>query len=362
MTPVTAPPSSPPGNPGRTALRKFSHHSTQPAQDLYPGMSNQPSNGTRRIILGEERVFYDGYWIKAYKPPGDTLETKRRLIHALTRRLFNHVEHGINIPGSRLGEARAAYLSETDADRKRVNGAMLAGALFNRAADIFTCLVDLQSAGVDIGPDNSLMRDCGQCLLDALELGKTVRHRGGDEGIDELWGEPFKAFSMTIEDFYDSRYLKIALTMRDIDRIAVVLKETFARSRQITEIDATIDDLADAAKRKCEILRTDPAIFDVWPAFVVAVERLGRITPELPPDANAEATREAMEGVALLREGTELMGFIVRARVPMPKSTLEFIERCHRFRLAFFAPPSSAHDAETTSPPSASCKGDLDKV
>jgi hypothetical protein len=69
-----------------------------------------------------------------------------------------------------------------------------------------------------------------------------------------------------------------------------------------------------------------------------------------------------MEGVALLREGTELMGFIVRARVPMPKSTLEFIQRCHRFRLAFFDPPPSAHDAETTSPLSASCKGDLDKV
>jgi hypothetical protein len=99
---------------------------------------------------------------------------------------------------------------------------MLAGALFNRAADIFTCLVDLQSAGVEIGPDNSLMRECGHCLLEALELGKMVRHRRGDEGIDELWGEPFKAFSMTIEDFYDSRYLKIAMTMRDIDRIAAV--------------------------------------------------------------------------------------------------------------------------------------------
>jgi hypothetical protein len=322
-------------------------------------MSKQPDNGTRRLILGEERVFYDGYWIKSYEPPGDTLETKRRLIQALTRRLFNHVEHGINIPGSRLEEARAAYTSETDAERKRVNGAMLAGALFNRAADIFTCLVDLQSAGVAIAPDNSLMRECGQCLLEALDLGKMVRHRGGDEGIDELWGEPFKAFSMTIEDFYDSRYLKIAMTMRDIDRIAAELKETFARSRQLAGLDPKIDALADAAKRKCEILRTDPAIFDVWPAFVVAVDRLGRITPVLPRDASADATREAMEGIALLREGTELMGFIVRARVPMPKSTHALIERCRRFRLSFFGPPPSGTDTETTRPPSASCQSDL---
>ena len=321
-------------------------------------MPTQPKNGARRIILDEERVFYDGYWIKSYKPPGDTLETKRRLIQALTRRLFNHVEHGINIPGSRLEEARAAYTSETDPERKRVNGAMLAGALFNRAADIFTCLVDLQSAGVEIGPDSSLMRDCGDCLLEALELGKMVRHRSGDEGIDELWGEPFKAFSMTIEDFYDSRYLKIAMTMRDIDRIATVLKDTFACSRQMTDIDPKIDALAEAAKRKCEILRTDPAIFDVWPTFAVAMDRLARMAPVLPCDASATATREAMDAVALLRDGTELIGSIVRARVPMPKSTLEFIDRCALFRLNFFGSPSSPTDAQTERLPPASYRED----
>ncbi|RKT44588.1 hypothetical protein [Thiocapsa rosea] len=319
-------------------------------------MPTQPENGRRRIILDEERVFYDGYWIKSYKPPGDTLETKRRLIQALTRRLFNHVEHGINIPGSRLDEARLAYTSETDPERKRVNGAMLAGALFNRAADIFTCLVDLQAAGVEIGADNSLMRECGDCLLQALELGKLVRHRSGDEGIDELWGEPFKAFSMTIEDFYDSRYLKIAMTMRDIDRIATVLKDTFAGSRQMTDIDPKIDALADAAKRKCEILRTDPAIFDVWPTFAVAMDRLGRMAPVLPCDASATATREAMDAVALLRDGTELIGSIVRARVPMPKSTREFIDRCLVFRVTFFGPPAGLTDAETSRLLPASCQ------
>ncbi|MFB1487540.1 MULTISPECIES: hypothetical protein [unclassified Thiocapsa] len=321
-------------------------------------MPTQPKNGTRRIILDEERVYYDGYWIKSYEPPRDTLETKRRLIQALTRRLFNHVEHGINIPGSRLEEARAAYTSETDPERKRVNGAMLAGALFNRAADIFTCLVDLQSAGVAIGPDNSLMRECGDGLVEALELGKMVRHRSGDEGIDELWGEPFKAFSMSIEDFYDSRYLKIAMTMRDIDRIATILKDTFAGTRQLTDIDPKIDALADAAKRKCEILRTDPAIFDVWPTFAVAMDRLARTAPVLPGNASAAATREAMDAVALLREGTELIGSVVRARVPMPKSTREFIDRCNVFRLTFFDAPAGAIESKTTRAPLASCPDD----
>jgi hypothetical protein len=307
-------------------------------RDIDRAMCTQPTNGSRGRIGGEERVFYDGYWIKAYEPPKDTLATKRGLIQALTRRLFNHVEHGINIPGARLAEARAAFESEQDEARKRVNGAMLAGALFNRAADIFTCLVDLQSAGVEIGPENSLMRECGQCLLEALELGRMVRHRGGDEGIDELWGEPFKAFSMSVEDFYESRYIKIAMTMRDIDLIAEVLKETFVRGLAINGVELRIDEMADAAKRKCEILRTDPAIFEVWPAFAVASDALRQVTLPLPPNASACDTREAIEGVQLLRQGVDLISDIVRARVPMPKSTRDYIARCERYQRMFIAP------------------------
>ncbi|GHT97458.1 hypothetical protein FACS1894154_00870 [Betaproteobacteria bacterium] len=100
-------------------------------------------NGTLRIENDIKRVFYDGYWIKAYDPPADSLRAKKTLIQALTRRLFNHVEHGINIPGKRLGEARRAYEEEQIPANKRVKGAMLAGALFNRATDIFTKLVEL---------------------------------------------------------------------------------------------------------------------------------------------------------------------------------------------------------------------------
>jgi hypothetical protein len=63
-------------------------------------------DGAKRAIDGEWRVHYGGYWIKAYDAPADSLSAKRILIEALTRRLFNHVEHGINIPGRRLGEAK----------------------------------------------------------------------------------------------------------------------------------------------------------------------------------------------------------------------------------------------------------------
>ena len=56
--------------------------------------------GTKRMIDGRLRVFYYGYWIKEYEAPADTLQAKKWLLEALTRRLFNHVEHGINVPVS----------------------------------------------------------------------------------------------------------------------------------------------------------------------------------------------------------------------------------------------------------------------
>lgn len=290
------------------------------------------ANGTKRLIDGVERVFYDGYWIKAYEPPADTLRAKRQLIEGLTRRLFNHVEHGINIPGKRLNEARQAFEEESDAERKRVKGAMLAGALFNRATDIFTKLMELQELGIEIQTDNALMRECGFCLQEALNLGKMVRHRSGEEGIDELWGEPFRAFSIPVEAFYDSRYIKISQTLRDIDRIGGVMVETFAGSRFFEGIEDPTLRFTDAAKVKCETLRTDPAIFDVWADFAVAAERLGNTVPRLAGATTPDDLQLAVDGVNLILQGRDLVSYITRARVPMPKTTREYIERCERYR------------------------------
>ncbi|HNF00338.1 MAG TPA: hypothetical protein PLM17_09285, partial [Thauera aminoaromatica] len=229
-------------------------------------------DGTVAIIDGVRRIYYDGYWLKAYEPPADTLDAKKRLIQALTRRLFNHVEHGINIPGKRLDDARRAYETEEDPARKRVKGAMYAGALFNRATDIFTKLVELQELGIEIATDNPLMRECGGCLQEALKLGRLVLHRSGDEGIDELWGEPFRAFSIPVEAFYESRYIKIAQALREVDRIAAVMALTFAATPLFRGVEPLVFEFARIAKIKCETLRTDPDIFDVWAEFVTASE------------------------------------------------------------------------------------------
>ncbi|MGB5833478.1 MAG: hypothetical protein WBG92_15980 [Thiohalocapsa sp.] len=295
-------------------------------------MTLDTENGIVAEVDGQVCIHFDGYWIKYYEPPPESLEAKKGLIEALTRRPSNHVEHGVNLPGVRHAQAPIAYEGENDPDRKRVNGAMLAGALFNRAAKIFTKLVELKADGVEVEPDGTLMKECGDYLLEALELGHMVRHRGGDEGIDELWGEPFKAFTQPIAAFYQSRYIKIALTMRDIDRITATLATTFEGSSQIPGIAPLLAEFGEAAKRKCEILRTDVAIFDVWPAFVVARDRLRNMQPHLPPAPSLAEIHQAQETTRIFQAGTALVTYIVRARVPMPKSARDLIDQCDRFR------------------------------
>lgn len=288
-----------------------------------------PPEGSRQHFDGEERVFYDGYWIKTYPVPADTLEAKKSLIEALTRRLFNHTEHGLNIPGTRLAEARRKFESETDPALKRVKGAMLAGALFNRATDIFRKLVELQACGIEILSDNPLMRECGTCLLDAMQLGRCVLHRSGEEGIDELWGEPFRAFSIPLEDFYESRYIKIGQAMRNIDLIADAIIENLAPLPEFSGISPLVRDFAGAARIKTQTLRTDPDIFDNWAHLVTAAERLADFTPapRLAPAPERKKHRFS-DGLRLLQLGRDLVFYIARARTPMPKSTAEYLERC----------------------------------
>jgi hypothetical protein len=305
-------------------------------------VENATPLGKQEIIEGRVRVYYYGYWIKAYEAPSDTLLAKKRLIEALTRRLFNHVEHGVNIPGTRLAEARQAFDTEADPRRRRIKGAMLAGALFNRATDIFTKLMEIQSIGVAIETDNALMRECGQHLEEALRLSQMVLHRSGEEGLDELWGEPFKAFAFPIEEFYKSRYIKIAQSMQAIDGIRDELIATFAGLPLFNGVDALLCEFARAARVKCETLRTDPDIFDVWTSFVAAAERLAEFRPDLPANAHLAEQQQVAQGLQLLLGGRNVVSYITRARVPMPKTTREFVERCDQFRRLYRIPSPSA--------------------
>jgi hypothetical protein len=307
-------------------------------------MDSSTATGTKRMIEGRWRVYYDGYWIKLYEPPADTLTAKKSLIQALTRRLFNHVEHGLNIPGTRLEEARRAFDAEIDPAKKRVKGAMLAGALFNRAADVFQKVVELQALGVVIGADNALMQQCGSHLQEALSLGRMVLHRSGEEGIDELWGEPFKAFAFPIEEFYRSRYLKIAQAMRAIDQVAEQLVTTMTGQSLFVGLVPLIEGFVASAKAKCETLHTDAEIFDVWSGFVASGERLSAFKPLVSADPAPIELQRAAEGAQLVRTGKDLISDMTRARASMPKTTAAFVARCEQARREWAGAPATLHD------------------
>ena len=297
-----------------------------------PSLEPEPVNGARCRVGDKECIYYDGYWIRYYAPAEETLAAKQQLIELLTRRLFHHTELGINTPSDRLDTAREAYERETDPRRKRVCGAMLAGALFNRATDIFTSIVDLAAKGIETSPDNELMRECEDCFVEALKLGKTVKHYSGHEGIDELWGEPLKAFSMSMIDCYWSRYAKIAQAMRDIDRIAAAIIEQIDDDERLCGAKPLVHAFSQAAKEETETMRTDVATFDVWPEFVACGERLLDFRPPAPMSGDEQVQRRVEDGLRLLREGKDLLTYLAGARVPMPKSTKEFLELCRRYQ------------------------------
>ncbi len=297
-------------------------------------MSDIPfDNGTIHRIDGVMRIHYDGYWIRYYNPPEETPSNQRELIISLTKRAFHHTERGINTQGYRLEDARRAWDRERDPARKRVNAAMLAGALFNRATDIFTTVVELDNKGVHISRKNELMKSCGDYFREALDIGKQVRHYSGEEGIDELWGEPFKAFTMTIANFYQQRYIKIAQTMRDIDAIAAEMIGIFGEIKSFSGLENLLLDYASASRADCETNKTDNIFFEVWPRYVAAGEHLVNFRPTTSPEVNPTLEPHLSWALQLIRAGRDLMCYISGARVPMPVSTKQYIQELRRFSL-----------------------------
>ena len=208
---------------------------------------------------------------------------------------------------------------------------MLAGALFNRATDLFTAIVELGGLGVKVSHSNELMRECSDCFQEALTLGKQVKHHSGQEGLDEVWGEPFKAFTMPIEEFYKSRFIKIAQSMRDIDGIADCMIEVFCSRELFADARQLIQSYADAARQVAETMKKDPVIFQVWPNFVALGEKIDAFKPQLPGDADQMLRMRVAYGRELIREGRQLIGYIASARVPMPKSSRQYVDKCQRY-------------------------------
>ena len=294
-------------------------------------MLQEVANGTVRNIDGQERIYYDGCWIRYYDVPNN-LAYKKSLIDQLTRRVFHHVEPGINTPGNKLEEVRSRYEGEHNSSRKRVLAAMLAGALLNRGADILTRIVELEQIGVSIKPDNELLRECGLCFMGALEYGKYIRVKHGREGLEELWGEPFRAFTTPVERFLESRYIKIAQTMHEIDQLVEKMDAVFAKSTMFGNLVKLIEELAVSGKNTMETLRSDPAIIDIWPRFVSASEQVADCKPWLTEDATRREQALGKRGIDIFHRCGTLIEDLTNYRIPMPKTTHTLIQDCDQFK------------------------------
>lgn len=294
-------------------------------------MSTEVKNGTKKIINGQERIFYDGYWLRFYTVP-HTLAFKKGLIDQLTRRVFRHTEPGINTPGNRLEEVREAYNNTSEPSQKRVLAAMLAGALLNRGSEILTKVVELEQIGVTIQSNNELLRECGRCFMGALEYGKYIHPLHGNEELDELWGEPFKAFTMPVDQFLETRYIKMAHAIRAIDTIANTLIGIFnAAEEMFPGMSEQIMELTESAKFAIETMRSDPEIIKIWPRLIGAKDRIEVYQPIIPNVSSQKVHSKARRGLQLANDGAELIVDIASVRVPKPRSTAELIKRCHKY-------------------------------
>ena len=187
----------------------------------------------------------------------------------------------------------------------------------------------MRQRGIEITETNELLLECESCFLEALDLGKQVRHYSGEEGLDELWGEPLKVFSTPIAEYYESRYIKIAQTMAEIDEIADTLAELLRADPCFKGAEKLLSSFAIAAKHEIETMKTDPAIFEVWPEFVASGNKLWRF--EAQTNGSAEQVEHINHGNMLIKDGKKLMEWIAFARVPMPKTTENFVAACNDF-------------------------------
>lgn len=290
----------------------------------------EPVNGCIEGKDGKICIYQDGYWIRYYAPPPNTMAEKRTLIYSLQKRVFHHTEQGINSPGWRLEIARKYYENETDASRKRVNAAMLAGSLFNRATDIFTSIVDLEERGIHVDDSNPLLKQCEACFMEALELGKQVRHFSGEEGVDELWGEPFKAFSMPTDKFFNSRYVKLAQTFCVIDKLVDRMVQVFVAVEGFSGVLPILEELREAAKTEVETMRRDEVIYTVWPRYVAAKEAVTNFKP-CGISSSSSDLRHWEDGMRLLAMGRDVINYMAGVRVPMPLTTSNYMANCELY-------------------------------
>jgi len=137
---------------------------------------------------------------------------------------------------------------------------------------------------------------------------------------------------MSMEDFFESRYIKIALTMRDLDRIAAELVN-MALDFGYDDLEEPVLEFADVCKQISEIAKSDSDIFQVWPRYVVAREQLSTYCERCSSDRDFGKRMLIDDSYRLIREGKDLMSYLAGTRVPMPVSLRDFLNKSEALRL-----------------------------
>ena len=78
-------------------------------------------------------------------------------------------------------------------------------------------------------------------------------------------------------------------------------------------------------------MRSDPAIFEIWPRYVAAREMFDEFRIVIPNDLPDEERVAAKEKNRLLKEGSELLARLTNLRVPVPDSVGHYIGRCKSY-------------------------------
>ncbi len=114
--------------------------------------------------------------------------------------------------------------------------------------------------------------------------------------------------------------------MEAIDEVADHMVSTFKAIPGFDKTAGSILDYARAARQESEIMKSDPDFFYSWPEFVTLAARIKHFEPTINSD---KTNLEEVHGWAkrLLSEGVDLISYMAGVRVPMPKSTREYLEK-----------------------------------
>jgi len=77
-------------------------------------------------------------------------------------------------------------------------------------------------------------------------------------------------------------------------------------------------------------MRIDEEIFDVWPRYIAAREDVTAFRPTTMCD-NTASLRFWEDGLRLLQNGNNVIGYLVDVRVPMPLTLKNYLAQCELY-------------------------------